>query len=45
LPSYSEHGCPEHQALDFVSENGIGNNTPAAEFEKLSQYQLADEKC
>jgi LAS superfamily LD-carboxypeptidase LdcB len=38
LPGYSEHGDPRHQAIDFINENGVNQDSPA-EFEKLPEYQ------
>jgi LAS superfamily LD-carboxypeptidase LdcB len=38
-PGYSEHGWPEHQAIDFTNEQGInGHDNPAA-FEGLEEYR------
>ena len=38
LPGYSEHGCPQKQALDLVNEDGIdGQNNPSL-FEVLPEY-------
>lgn len=39
LPGYSEHGAPDHQALDFISKEGINGENNAAEFEALPEYQ------
>jgi LAS superfamily LD-carboxypeptidase LdcB len=38
LPGYSEHGDPQHQAMDFINENGVNQDRPK-EFEKLSEFQ------
>lgn len=38
LPGYSEHGDPNHQAIDFINENGVNQDRPK-EFEKLPEYQ------
>jgi LAS superfamily LD-carboxypeptidase LdcB len=38
-PGYSEHGWPEHQAIDFVNEQGIDGQNNPAEFESLEEYQ------
>ena len=38
LPGYSEHGDPQHQAIDFINENGINQDRPK-EFENLPEYQ------
>ncbi len=39
FPGYSEHGNPEKQALDFISEQGINGESNPAEFEALDEYQ------
>lgn len=39
LPGYSEHGSPEHQAIDFINGNGISGETNPAEFENLVEYK------
>ena len=26
LPGYSEHGDPNHQAIDFINENGVNQD-------------------
>jgi LAS superfamily LD-carboxypeptidase LdcB len=39
LPGYSEHGDPEHQALDFINEEGINGEENPESFEKLPEYQ------
>jgi hypothetical protein len=39
LPGYSEHGDPEHLALDFINADGINGEENAAKFEALPEYQ------
>ncbi|MFH0986313.1 MAG: D-alanyl-D-alanine carboxypeptidase family protein [Candidatus Omnitrophota bacterium] len=39
LPGYSEHGAPDHQALDFINGDGINGENNAAEFEALTEYR------
>jgi len=39
LPGYSEHGDPEHLALDFINADGINGEENIAEFEALPEYQ------
>ena len=39
LPGYSEHGDPEHLAIDFINAEGINGEKNAAEFEALPEYQ------
>jgi hypothetical protein len=39
LPGYSEHGDPEHLAIDFINADGINGEENAAEFEALPEYQ------
>jgi hypothetical protein len=41
MPSYSEHGNPTNNAIDFVSEtgiNGFSGNQTAADFEALPEF-------
>jgi LAS superfamily LD-carboxypeptidase LdcB len=38
-PGYSEHGWPEHQAIDFTNEQGINGHYNTAAFEALEEYQ------
>ena len=38
-PGYSEHGWPEHQAIDFTNEQGINGHYNTAAFEALQEYQ------
>lgn len=37
LPGYSEHGCPKHQAIDFINGDGINGDPKVEEFEVLSE--------
>lgn len=39
LPGYSEHGSVEHQAIDFISIEGINGEDDATEFEVLPEYE------
>ncbi len=39
LPGYSEHGDPEHLAIDFINAEGINGEENATEFEALPEYQ------
>ncbi|MFH1799506.1 MAG: M15 family metallopeptidase [Candidatus Omnitrophota bacterium] len=39
LPGYSEHGDPQHLAVDFINSEGINGEKNAAEFEALPEYQ------
>jgi len=39
LPGYSEHGDPEHQAIDFINADGINGEKNVAEFEALPEYR------
>jgi D-alanyl-D-alanine carboxypeptidase len=39
LPGYSEHGAPEHQAIDFINSDGISGETDPAAFENLEEYR------
>ncbi|MBF0123052.1 MAG: M15 family metallopeptidase [Candidatus Omnitrophica bacterium] len=38
LPGFSEHGWPQHQALDFINEDGISGEYHAEEFQNLLEY-------
>ena len=38
LPGFSEHGWPQHQALDFMNEEGISGEYHAEEFPNLPEY-------
>ena len=38
LPGYSEHGAPQHQAIDFINEQGINGEDHVEDFEKLPEY-------
>jgi hypothetical protein len=37
LPGYSEHGSPEHQAIDFINKDGVNGDPNTAEFEALPE--------
>ena len=37
LPGYSEHGSPEHQAVDFINKDGINGDPNVEEFEALPE--------
>ena len=39
LPGFSEHGDPEHLALDFINASGINGEYNVAEFELLPEYR------
>ena len=39
LPGYSEHGNPEHLAIDFINADGINGEENAADFEALPEYR------
>ncbi len=39
LPGYSEHGDPEHLAIDFINTDGINGEESVAEFEALPEFQ------
>ena len=39
LPGYSEHGSPQHQAVDFINQEGINGEDNPQEFEDLEEYQ------
>lgn len=39
LPGYSEHGSPSHQAIDFISEDGISGEENPQLFEDLAEYK------
>jgi len=39
LPGYSEHGDPEHLAIDFINADGINGEKNVAEFEALPENQ------
>ncbi|MFH1857708.1 MAG: M15 family metallopeptidase, partial [Candidatus Omnitrophota bacterium] len=39
LPGHSEHGAPQKQALDFISEEGVNGEDNPEEFEMLPEYQ------
>lgn len=38
LPGYSEHGSPQHQAIDFINKDGINGEDNPKEFEDLKEY-------
>ncbi len=38
LPRYSEHADSEHQAIDFISEDGIGCQSKVKKYESLAEY-------
>ena len=38
LPGYSEHGDPEHLAIDFINADGINGEYNVSEFEVLPEY-------
>lgn len=38
-PGYSEHGWPEHQALDIITEQGINGQNNPEELTATKQYQ------
>jgi len=39
LPGHSEHGAPERQAIDFISEEGINGEEHPEAFEALPEYK------
>ncbi len=39
LPGYSEHGDPEHLAIDFINSDGINGEYDVTGFEVLPEYQ------
>jgi LAS superfamily LD-carboxypeptidase LdcB len=39
LPGYSEHGDPQHLAIDFINSEGINGEKNVTEFEALPEYQ------
>ncbi len=39
LPGHSEHGAPERQAIDFISEEGVNGEDDPAAFEALAEYR------
>ncbi len=39
LPGYSEHGSPEHQAVDFINTDGINGEYNPKEFEDLPEFR------
>ncbi len=38
LPGASEHGCPQQQAIDFITPEGINGEDRPEEFEELQEY-------
>ncbi len=38
LPGFSEHGCPQRQAIDFITPEGINGEDRPEEFEELQEY-------
>ncbi|MEI7750642.1 MAG: D-alanyl-D-alanine carboxypeptidase family protein [Candidatus Omnitrophota bacterium] len=38
LPGYSEHGDPEHLAIDFINADGINGEYNVTEFEALPEF-------
>ena len=38
LPGYSEHGAPDHQAIDFINQKGINGEDRVEDFEALPEY-------
>ncbi|MFA5159966.1 MAG: D-alanyl-D-alanine carboxypeptidase family protein [Candidatus Omnitrophota bacterium] len=38
LPGYSEHGDPEHLAIDFINADGVNGEYNVPEFEALPEY-------
>ena len=43
LPGYSEHGDPNHQALDFMNEEGINGEDHPDDFAVLPEYKWLTE--
>jgi len=39
LPGYSEHGSPQHQAIDFINADGISGETDPKLFEEIPEYR------
>ncbi len=39
FPGYSEHGYPDKQAIDFISQDGVSGEENPALFEKLVEYE------
>ena len=39
LPGTSEHGAPEHQAIDFINVLGVSGENHPEDFEKLPEYE------
>jgi len=38
LPGFSEHGCVNHQAIDFINDDGINGEDNPAEFDALPEF-------
>ena len=45
LPGYSEHGSVTHQAIDFISENGISGEENPQLFEDLEEYRWLEKNA
>jgi LAS superfamily LD-carboxypeptidase LdcB len=39
IPGYSEHGFPERQAIDFITEDGSPSEKNPSDFEKTVEYR------
>jgi len=39
IAGYSEHGSPDHQALDFINSEGINGEDNPEQFEALEEYK------
>jgi len=39
IAGYSEHGAPDHQALDFINADGINGEDNPEQFEALEEYK------
>ena len=39
LPGFSEHGSVKHQAIDFISVDGVNGEEDAKLFEALEEYR------
>ncbi len=39
LPGYSEHGFPDRQAIDFITENGSPTEANPEDFENTTEYK------
>ena len=38
IPGYSEHGAPDHQAIDFINQEGVNGEDRVEDFEALPEY-------